>query len=150
MEATRHLWNAVLLQAFEDLEGEPYGSYWHSQAVAFFFGSADWADSRRTICDMLGLDPSDLRAPALRIVNGQRAARGLSPLSTRPAAMSRLPKERVPEPAAAAPRPWPRLVAYYPEPVAKVPRGKRQLNKRTYNPFDPFRKLPSERADAAD
>jgi hypothetical protein len=153
MESTRRLWMSVLLQAFEDLEQEEFGSYWYNQSMAFFFGSGDWVEGRRDICDFLSIEPSDVRRPALRIANKRRLAAGLPPLQPQ-ATTPRLATQRASEPAAAVPRPLPRLVAVHkpPEPEPEYRRRGRAPSKRwTYNPFDPFRKLPSEeRREAAE
>jgi hypothetical protein len=149
-ERVRQLWTAVLVQAFEDLEHEIYGSYWHNQAVAFFFGSGEWPASRIEICDFLGLDPAGLRRPALRIINKRRLERGLPPLRTE-TPRPRLPVQRAPSVAAdRSPLPLPRLVAIpAPDPPVKPRRSWR--TRYVFNPFDPYRRLPSEaRADAAD
>jgi hypothetical protein len=148
MESTRRLWMSVLLQAFQDLEEEELGSYWHSQSMAFFFGSGDWVQSRRDVCDYLGLEPSDIRRPALRIVNRRRLTHGLPPLQTqapRPEG-PRLPKQRVSLPAARPEPPpaWPRLEATFNEPPKRKRRGGTPGKRWAHNPFDPFRPLPSE------
>jgi hypothetical protein len=148
MESTRRLWGAVLLQAYEDLEHEEFGGVLYAQAVAFFFSGGDWAMSRRDICDYLGLDPADLIRPALRIANARRLQAGLPPLQARPArppaTERRTPAQQGLKPAAAVPRPLPRLVAEFkPEPERKR-RGGLPGKRWAYNPFDPFRPLPSE------
>src|ERR1700759_2812564 len=144
MDAERRLWSAVLGQAYTDLEYEIFGSYAHAQAAAFFFSSApEWTEGRRDICDFLGLEPSELRRPALRIINKRRLERGLPPLRTE-TPRPRLPVQRALPPVAAdrAPLPLPRLVAIpAPEPPAKPRRSWR--THYAFNPFDPYRRLPS-------
>lgn len=147
------LWAAVLCQAFEDLREEEFGSYWYNQAAAFFFSQGDeWADSRRDICDHLGLEPLDIRRPALRIVNRRRLDHGFPPLQARPAT-SRPPAQRVSPPVAAAVSkpPLPRLVATpAPEPPERKRGGSRTWRDRyPCNPFNPWQELPSERRAAA-
>lgn len=143
------LWAAVLAQAFEDLRGEEFGSYDYNQAAAFFFSSeATWVEGRREICDFLGMEPSQLRRPALRIANARRLEAGLPPLQTR-APTPCVPKQRAAEPTAAvrALQPLPRLVATFNPPEEPKPRRRPDngwRNRWHYNPFDPFRRLPSE------
>jgi hypothetical protein len=147
MDPTHRLWLSVLLQAYQDLEEEEFQSYWWNQAAGFFFGSGDWVQSRRTICDFLGVEPDNIRRPALRIINQRRLAAGHPPLQ--PQAPTRcLPKQRVPGPAAAVPSPMPlpRLVAEFKKP--EEPKRRRQpgswQQRWRDNPFDPWRELPSE------
>jgi hypothetical protein len=152
MERVRRLWAGVLCQAYQDLRDEEFGSYWHNQAVAFFFDGGDWIESRRDICDMLGLHPSDLARPALRMINARRLEHGLPPLATQapqPSLGPRLPTQRGSRPAPAVPPiPLPRLVATFKEPEPEPERtrgGTRNWRTRyAFNPFDPWRRLPSE------
>src|SRR3954466_3579417 len=151
MEAHRRLWSAVLLQAYADLEDETFQSYWWNQACAFFFDGGEWVESRRNICDCLGMVPSDLIRPALRILNKRRLEHGLPPVLARPttprvpAPVARRAEVPVPPPRV----PLPLLVAIPgppPEPVRRSGGGHRRWR---YNPFDPFRRLPSEERAAA-
>jgi hypothetical protein len=149
VEPTRRLWSAVLGQAFEDLEREAFGSYWHNQAVAFFFDGGEWIESRCDICDFLGLHPEDLRRPALRIINKRRLEHGLPPLATRTPTPCP-PTQRVSRPAPAVPPiPLPRLVATFKEPEPEPERRDRTGGWRKRYAFNPFAPLPSER-DASD
>lgn len=153
MENERRLWAAVLGQAFEDLEFEEFQSYWWNQAAAFFFGGGEWIESRRTVCDFLGLDPSDLRRPALRLVNKRRLAAGLPPLQPRSVSPGPRPPEQrgsAPAPRKEPARPLPVLVATFNDPPERKRRGGHPSKRWSgYNPFDPFRPLPSDvrRAD---
>jgi hypothetical protein len=148
MERVRRLWAGVLCQAYQDLRDEEFGSYWHNQAMAFFFDGGDWIESRRDICDMLGLHPEDLRRPALRMINARRLEHGLPPLATRTPTPCP-PTQRALRPAPAVPPiPLPRLVATFKEPEPEPERGGGRSWRQRYA-FNPFAPLPSER-DASD
>jgi hypothetical protein len=145
MERVRRLWGAVLCQACEDLEREEFNSYWYHQAAAFFLGGGEWAESRRTICDMLDLHPDDLHRPALRMINARRLEHGLPPLQPRPAFIAsqpRTPEQRASPPVAPQARlPLPRLVATFNPPKPDRASRRHWSQRRPFNPFAP---LPSE------
>lgn len=150
MDRVHRLWAAVLCQAYEDLRDEEFQSYWWNQAAAFFFSpGTDWVASRRDICDFLGLEPADIRRPALRLINARRLEQGLPPLQTRPVCdRPRPPEQRVAEPAVrqGPPPPLPRLVATF-NPAPEPPQRGRHRSWRERWAFNPFAPLPSERDD---
>jgi len=143
MEAERRLWSAVLLQAFEDLRDETFGSILYNQAAAFFF-SPGWRESRQNVCDLLGLAIEEIRRPALRILNARRLERGLPALQPTPV-MSGPGLRPARAPAAGAMRvTLPRLVAEFKPEPERTRRAGGWRKRYDYNPFDPFKPLPSE------
>jgi hypothetical protein len=153
MDPYHHLWLSVLQTAFNDLEHEPFNSYWHNEAMSFFFASGPWAASRQALCDMIDCHPHDLHRPALRVINRRRLEQGLPPMSPRtpqPASGPRLPTTSGIAPAEdRKPVVWPRLVATFNEPDRPRRRGGIPGKTWAYNPFNPFRPLPSEHNQAA-
>lgn len=139
-----NLWAAVVMQAIDDIDNEQIGSlHWHA-ALAFFLHGGQWRRSRGDIADHLNVHADDLEHAGRRHINARLLAAGrpLIPVVVQPAPAAR-PEPATPEPAP----PLPRLVAVLgPEPV----RGRGGHRRHAYNPFDPFRALPSEtRAKAA-
>src|SRR5689334_8528329 len=154
MDPCRHLWLSVLQTALEDLEHEPLNSYWHTEAMSFFFAAGPWAESRQALCDMIDCQPNDLHRPALRIINCRRLEQSLPPMSPRtsqPASGPRSPTTSGIAPAEdKKPVVWPRLVATFNEPKPPRRRGPAPGKKWAYKPFNPFRPPLSEHNQAAD
>jgi len=110
------LWAAVVRQALDDLDYEPFDSFPYLDAAAFFLNGGEWAVARGAIADLLGVHPDDIRRCGMRHLTDRRLT------------------EAIPEPAPApcVPRPPP-------EPKTRPGRGKVRVFR-----FDPYRQLPSE------
>jgi hypothetical protein len=76
----RGLWGAVVLQARDDIQSEPLRSNEYAQAVAFFTGGGEWANTRTMIGDFLDLHRDDLEAFGRRSINERRMSEGLDVL----------------------------------------------------------------------
>jgi hypothetical protein len=80
----RGLWASVVLQALDDIEGQPIGSLEFGHAVAFFSGVGAWAESRTIIGDFLEFHRDDLEALGKRCINARYAREGLLPGTSHP------------------------------------------------------------------
>ena len=80
----RALWAQVVLQAKEDLEGEPVGSILYDQAAAFFVGPGHWAESRMAIAELLEMHGDYLFKSGTRWIAARRAREGLPPVTPEP------------------------------------------------------------------
>jgi hypothetical protein len=142
-ESFRMLWVQVVLQAKADLENEPIGSVLYDQAAAFFISRGEWAVSRATVADCLGMHPDELRRCGERWIAERRQHEGLPPVpapATRPKAASAILQSGTP-PA------LPRLQAL-PAPDIRARKPHRKLVFRSVNPFDPSRVREVARAAA--
>lgn len=147
MERVRRLWAAVVEQSLTDVADEPIDSVLWNQARAFFVSGGTWAEGRQNIADLLGVHPEDLERVGRRAINARLLQEGLPPLVTQ-APTPRLPIQRALRPAVVAVRQrLPRLVAIPAPPEPEPERRDRTGGWRrrwSVNPFDPWRKLPSE------
>jgi hypothetical protein len=131
----RGLWAAVVMQAKDDIAGEPINSIEYGQAVAFFTGSGELARTRTGIGDMLELHSDDLEAFGRHCINQRLAAEGLPPLPPRqapkhqPKPAAGLLARTAPSPARAAPPPE------SPTPVRRTTTARQP--QRAFNPFFP-------------
>lgn len=75
------LWAAVVMQARTDIEYEPIDSIDYAQAVSFFIGRGEWAQSRAVIADFLDLHADDIELAGRACINQRRAKEGLPPLA---------------------------------------------------------------------
>lgn len=138
------LWMAVVQQALDDLDYEPYGSQLHASATAFFLRGDDWAASRAAIADQIELHPDDLRRAALRHI-AERQARDPAPAPRPPGVTARPPACRavattVERPACSNPPPVPPSRCTPPPPSrAQPPRPVASGFQ-----FDPWRRLARE------
>jgi len=154
MERVRRLWAAVVEQSLTDVADEPIDSVLWNQARAFFVSGGTWAEGRQNIADLLGVHPEDLERVGRRAINARLLQEGLPPLATRTPTPCP-PTQRALRPAVVAVRQrLPRLVATFKEPEPEPDRRDRTGGWRkryAFNPFDPWRKLPSEErsSDAA-
>jgi hypothetical protein len=94
------LWAAVIHQALEDLDGQPYGSVTHDEAVAFFTRTGPWGGMREEIADRVDLHADDLRRIGQSRITA-RTAREPSPAKVPPVALSS------PQPYSPPPQPQP-------------------------------------------
>jgi hypothetical protein len=123
----RALWAQVVQQAKDDVDSQPVDSVLYEQAAAFFAGGGAWAESRRTVADMLDVHPDDLRRGGVRWIAERRERDGL-PDAPPPVV---LPVSR-PTPA-----PLPLLVAL----PAETPPPRRPKTGLGVNPFFPGRRI---------
>jgi hypothetical protein len=77
--AYRGLWASVVLQALDDIWGQPMGSIDFLQAAAFFTGAGAWAESRTIIGDFLELHRDDLEALGKRCIDARHTRESLPP-----------------------------------------------------------------------
>lgn len=130
-QACLGLWAQVVLQAKADLEQEPLGSLLYSQAESFFVGSGEWAESRAIVGDCLDIPAANLCACGKEWIAARRAREGLpaEPLPAPPSSPATQPTVPVRLP----------LLVALPGPTLSELRNRWAKNRRTANPFDPFR-----------
>jgi hypothetical protein len=95
------LWSAVVQQALNDLDFEPYGSQLYVAATAFLLRcEGEWAASRAAIADQLNLHADDLRHAGQRHLAERLAREPLPTPCPRPVAPTALPPVTRPHPLA--------------------------------------------------
>lgn len=120
----RELWAAVVLQARDDVQQEPFDSVAYTAAAAFFASPGDWASSRQAIADCLALHVDDLTRMGRRALNLRRAEHGLAPLALvdPPGAATPLAKGPIPRKPPPRRQPFvPQILPPTPKPPAEPP-----------------------------
>jgi len=111
------LWAAVIVQAIEDLQYEPYASLTFREAESFLLGGGDWARSRQALADCVDMHGDDLRRRA-QVLLAERHAKEPPPArEVRPP-----PPVVVPKPIVVAPTAKPVTLSV---PPARSPRVRR-------------------------
>lgn len=152
----QRLWLAVVMQAAADLIFEPWKSLQQAEAMAFFLEDGPWGQRRNEIAEELGMHGDDVRRVGRERLTARIAADPPPPGIKLPPLVSPPRMVAPPRPVRPASPPreklvLPHLLAVRATPSAPVATQSRGGHRSwAYNPFDPFRKLPSEeRAEQA-
>jgi hypothetical protein len=137
IEPYRALWAAVVLEARDDIAAEPIGSVRYSEAVSFFTGGGEWAQSRADIAGMVELHGDDLRRCGERWIRARRLKEGLPEVEPPPMpAPARVPASKRYVLAEPPPRKQALEVA---NDTGRKPRGIKSHGKAwKFNPFNPL------------
>jgi hypothetical protein len=97
-DGCRLLWAAVIHQALEDLDDQPYGSITHNEAVAFFTRTGLWGGMREEIADSIDLHADHLRRIGQSRITARTARTVREPLPAKmsPVALAPLPSSSAP------------------------------------------------------